>query len=172
MPFFDSPNKRNYFVGKGRLSFQEEGESDFRPLGNCSVFEVEPSITKLEHESDMEGIGKVDFVAVSKQACSGRIVMDEVTAENLALKFGGTVTTNSDGSKSFGNMNRSSISGVLKMVGSSQIGNQVDFIGDVTFTPSGAFGAISKEFATIEVSCDVLSDEDGNFGIWTFRPPT
>ena len=64
--------------------------------------------------------------------------------------------------------------GDIKVVGTNDIGQQVDFDATVSFVPSGEFRFITDEdeFSTIEIECEVQKDANGAFGVWTIRDET
>lgn len=162
-----SPSTDNYFVGKGTVSFKPDGSTAYRDLGNVSEFEVTPTVEKLDHYSSRAGIKSKDKSVIVTKSATVRIVMDEVTMENLALGMGGTVVTASDGSKSFGMLEGSAVEGSLKLTGTNDVGVKLNWVGDVSFTPSGSFNPITEEWGKIEVTGEVLVDANGKFGIWS-----
>lgn len=157
----------NYYVGKSIISWKKTGGGAFVDLGNVSECEFSFNINKLDHFSSRAGVKSKDKSVIIEKSATVRIVMDEITAENLALALGGTVTTASDGSKSFGLMLLNAQEGDLKIDGTNQIGKQVDWIGKVSFAPTGSFSPISDEWGTVEATGEILVDGSGNFGIFT-----
>ncbi|MGR9252742.1 phage tail tube protein [Rhizobium leguminosarum] len=167
-----SPNTLNYFIGKGIIKFTPAGGVQ-RDLGNAPEIEITPTIEKLDHFSSRSGVRKKDRTVVTEKGATIRIVLDEVTAENLALQLMGEVSTSTDGTKSFRIMSESEITGVIDFTGTNDVGNQVDMhLSNVSFGPSGSFNLISDEWGQIEITGDVLATEhtDGtsDFGLVTF----
>jgi hypothetical protein len=168
-----SPNVLLYSVLKGTVSFTPTDGSP-RDLGNAPEFELTPGIDKLDHFSSRAGTRKKDRSVVREQTLTARIVLDEWTAENLQMALmGGDTTTNTDGTKSFGIMAVSEITGALTFTGTNDIGSKVSLVlPNVSFTPSGSLNLISDEWGTIEVTADVLYDEEaGDFGTCTIEVP-
>ena len=88
-----APNILSYYVGTGIVTWKAVGASTFTDLGNVDVFEVSPTVTRLDHWNHrVGGIRKKDFAPVVQQACTCRITMDEFNAANLQMAFLGTVT--------------------------------------------------------------------------------
>jgi len=167
-----SPNTLNYFIGKGIIKFTPTGGS-IRDLGNAPEIELTPTIEKLDHFSSRAGVKKKDRTVVTEKGATIRIVLDEVTAENLSMQLMGEIATSTDGTKSFRIMSESEITGQIDFTGTNDVGNQVDVqLPNVSFGPSGSFNLISDEWGQIEITGDVLateySDGTSDFGLITF----
>ncbi|KEC73147.1 hypothetical protein RLPCCGM1_c1263 [Rhizobium leguminosarum bv. phaseoli CCGM1] len=167
-----SPNPLNYFIGKGIIKFTPTGGVQ-RDLGNAPEIEITPTIEKLDHFSSRSGVKKKDRTVVTEKGATIRIVLDEVTAENLAMQLMGEVSTSTDGTKSFRIMSVSEITGRIDFTGTNDVGNKVDIeLPNVSFGPSGSFNPISDEWGQIEITGDILATEytDGtsDFGLITF----
>lgn len=160
----------NYYIGKAIISWKAEGATAYTDLGNVPECEFSFNINKLDHFSSRTGVKSKDKSVIIEKAATVRLVLEEVTAENLALALGGTVTTNSDGSKSFGMMALNAQEGSLKIVGTNEVGNMVDWVGNVSFAPSGSFNPISDEWGSVEATGEILVDGSGQFGVFTIRP--
>lgn len=80
-----SPNTDNYYSGKGILKFKRDGATEYRDLGDCPSFELTPNVSRLEHYSSRAGIRIKDQSLISQRQLSVRVIMDEVTASNLAM---------------------------------------------------------------------------------------
>lgn len=87
-----SPNVDNYYSGKGIMKFKADGDSLYRDLGDCPSFEITPNVTRLDHFSSRAGIRTKDLSLISQRQMTLRVVMDEVTADNLAMALMGIVT--------------------------------------------------------------------------------
>jgi len=155
-----SPNALNYFIGKGTISFTPTGGSA-RDLGNAPEVELTPNITKLDHFSSRSGVRKKDRTVVTEKGMTLRIVLDELTVENLnMLLLGGTVTTNTDLSNSFQIFAESEITGAITFTGTNDVGNKVTMsLPSVSIQPSGSLGLISDEWGQIEITVEVLATE-------------
>jgi hypothetical protein len=166
-----SPNVANYRIGKGIISFKPDGQTTFRDVGNVPKFVYTPKIDKKEHFSSREGIKKKDFDAIVQVGATVKFTMEEVTPENLALFALSDVETNAGGDAVLRGLSKTEVKGTVKVEGTNDIGQKVDFIADVTFTPAGDFEFVtdSDNFSTIEVEADVLVDANGDYGVWTIR---
>lgn len=162
-----APSTDNYFIGKATLSFKKTGGADYVALGNVSECEISMNIEKLDHFSAMAGVKSKDKSVVISKAATIRMVMEELTIENMALAMGGTVATASDGTKSFGMLEGNAVEGSLKITGTNEIGPKYQWIGNVSFTPSGSFSPISDEWGSVEATGEVLVYGNGAFGVWT-----
>lgn len=154
-----SPNVLNYFVGKGVVKFTPTAGVQ-RDLGNAPEIEITPTIEKLDHFSSRSGVKKKDRSIVIEKGATIRIVLEEVTAENLAMQLMGTVATNTDGTKTFQIMSLAEITGQIDFTGTNDVGNQVDIVlPSVSFGPSGSFSPISDEWGSIEITGEILATE-------------
>ena len=98
------------------------------------------------------------------------MVMDEWTAENLAMALLGDVTTNVVGDKEIDIFSRNSFEGELKYEGTNEIGPQMDInLFRVVFKPGKSLNPISDEWGNIEVEGEALANALGKFGTWTVR---
>ena len=88
-----SPLVDMYYIGKGIVSIQLDGESTYRDIGNVPTFEFTPDITTLPHFSSRYGVRAKDLEVVTEKNASLNIVMDEFTYDNLMLTLMGEVTT-------------------------------------------------------------------------------
>lgn len=156
---------QNYFVGKGIVSFKKTGEDSYRDLGNVPEFTLNPTIEELEHFSAREGIKTVDRTVVLSRSAEVRMVMEEVTLENLELALLGEADESTPWRMEI--FATDAIEGALRLVGSNEVGRafQVD-LPSVTFLPGAEIPFITEEFGKIEVrgKCATV---DGSFGTVT-----
>lgn len=97
----DSPSTDNYFQGTGYALWTPTGGVQ-RDLGNIVECELTPSQDKLEHKKTRGGSKKTDFTQYNNQAMQIRIVLDEITAENLQLLLMSSApVASTDGTKTF-----------------------------------------------------------------------
>jgi len=166
-----SPDVQNYHIGKGIVSFQEEGGSTFTDLGNCPSFVYSPAVEKKEHFSSREGIKTKDFTAITQVGATVKFTLDEITATNLAFFALGDVDTTVPGTITINGLSKAEFTGDIKVVGTNDIGQHVDFTATVSFVPSGDFSFITDadDFSTIEIEAEVMKDTDGFFGVWTIH---
>lgn len=167
-----SPSTTNYFQGTGKLLWTPTGGSQI-DLGNIVECELTPSVDKLEHKKTRGGSKKTDFTQYNNQAVQIRIVLDEITAENLRLMFMSEVQNVGAGQNQIKLMSESVITGALEFVGDNNVGNTVHGVfPSVSFGPTGSFSPISgDDFGQIEITGDLLATEhtDGSsdFGTMT-----
>ena len=169
-----SPNVNNYHIGKGIVSFKEAGAGTYRDLGNAPSFVYTPTIEKLEHFSSREGVKTKDFTAVTQVAATIKVTLDEITGENLAYFALAEAGTDTDGNVTLSALTKTEFVGDIKVVGTNDIGQQVDFAATVSFIPDGDFSFITAEdeFTVLELTAEVQRDVSGNFGVWTVRDET
>ena len=140
----------------------------FRELGNVPEFEFTPEVTRLDHFSSMTGIKTKDKSVVTEKGGTLRIVMEELTAENLALALGGAVTQNTAGQDEIDILSEDAIAARVKFVGINDVGKKATWLFDrVEFAPSAAVNPISDEWMQFEISGGVLAVA-GSFGTVTF----
>jgi hypothetical protein len=163
-----SPDVQNYHIGKGVVSFTETGGS-LVDLGNCPSFVFSPTVEKKEHFSSREGVKTKDFTAVVSVAATVKFTLDEITAANLSFFALGDVDTTVPGAITINGLSKTEFTGELKVEGSNDIGQKIDWVGTVSFVPSGDFSFITDadDFSTIEIEAEVQKDADGYFGVWT-----
>jgi hypothetical protein len=166
-----SPSTTNYFQGTGYCKWTPTGGVQ-RDLGNIVECELTPAVDKLEHKSTRSGSKKTDFTQYNNQAVTIRLVLDEITAENLGLLLMSDVTENTD-SKELRIMSKNVIAGALTFTGTNNVGNKVSgSFPSVSFGPTGSFSPISgDDFGQIEVTGDLLAttytDGTSDFGTMT-----
>jgi len=165
------PNVANYHIGKGIVSFKEAGESTFVDLGNAPSFTYSPTVEKLEHFSSREGVRTKDFTAITQVGATITFTLDEITGYNLAFFALAEMQTGTSGHIVLTGLSKTEFTGQIKVVGTNDVGQQVDFTADVSFVPSGDFNFITDEdeFTVIEIEAEVQKDANGFFGIWTIR---
>src|SRR5262245_21624402 len=169
-----SPNVANYHIGKGIVSWKPTGDATFHDLGNAPQFTYAPTVEKLEHFSAREGVKVKDFTAITQVAATITIQLDEITAQNLALFALADVDLTTTGDVVMGGLTKTEFTGTIKVEGTNSIGQQVDFLCDVSLVPSGNFSFITSEdnFSILEITAEVQKDATGSFGVWTVRDET
>ncbi len=166
-----SPNVNNYHIGKGIVSFKETGQSTFTDLGNSPSFIYTPTVTKKEHFSSREGVRTKDFTAITEVGATVKFTLDEITGDNLSFFALAEISTDSSGNITLSGLSKAEFTGEIKVVGTNDIGQQVDFDATVSFVPSGDFRFITDadDFSTLEIEAEVQKDANGAFGVWTVR---
>lgn len=165
----DNPNTLNYYIGKGIVSFRKSGDSDFRDLGNASVFEVSPEIVQLAHFSSRTGVKTKDKTVTTEKGGKVNITLEEWSFENLRLALlGGNAELDSAGKNTFAIFGSDQIDGELKFVGTNDVGPryQID-IPNVAFIPGKTVNPISEGWGVLELVGDLLADSTGSFGTVT-----
>jgi hypothetical protein len=164
-----SPNVNNYHIGKGIVSFKATGGSTFTDLGNAPSFVYTPAVEKKEHFSSREGIKTKDFTAITQVGATVKFTLDEITGTNLAFFALATTDTTTPGQIKLSGLSKTEFTGDIKVVGTNEIGQMVDFTAAVSFVPSGDFSFItdSDDFSTIEIEAEVQKGSTGEFGVWT-----
>jgi hypothetical protein len=164
----NSPDIRNYTVGKGIVSFQKNGSGSFRDIGNCPGFEFTPSVEKLDHFSSRTGVKKKDRSVTVSTEGELKITMEEFSPENMALALMGDVDVDSTGRAQIEILSLGEITGKVKFVGTNDIGQQYTWLfTNVSFTPSSTLSPLSDEWGTIEITGETLADNTGSFGTVT-----
>src|SRR5580765_4349050 len=166
-----SPDVQNYHIGKGILSFKEVGGSTFTDLGNAPSFIYTPTVEKKEHFSSREGIKTKDFTAITQVGATIKVSLDEITGLNLSFFALGDIDTTTPGEATINGLSKAEFIGDIKVEGTNDIGQQVDFTATVSFVPAGDFSFItdSDDFTVIELEAEVQKGTDGFFGVWTVR---
>lgn len=169
-----SPNVQNYHIGKGIVSFKEAGAGVFTDLGNAPSFVYTPTIEKLEHFSSREGVRTKDFTAITQAGATVKFTLDEITGLNLSFFALAEEGTDTDGNITLAGLSKTEFTGDIRVVGTNDIGQQIDFLATVSFVPAGDFSFITAEdeFTVLEIEAEVQRDVNGAFGVWTVRDET
>jgi hypothetical protein len=159
-----SPDIRNYTIGKGLIYIKTSTDAQRRAIGNCPEFEFTPEIEKLEHFSAMSGVRERDRTVVLEKKGTLRIVIEEMTAENLRLALLGTLEDGSSGDQIIDIFSESQISAEVWFEGQNDVGPKWNYyFGRVDFIPSSGISLISDEWMTVELNGDVQK-VNGTFG--------
>lgn len=167
MSNYQSPDVRNYVIGKGSAYFTRAGGVR-RHMGNATVFEVEPTVEELDHFSSMSGVRTKDKVAVIEKSAVVRVTLEEFTVENLRLALlGGEATDNTSGDLTFDILDDEMAQGKLEFIGNNAVGPKINYeFPSVAFRPASALSAISEEWGSMELEGEVQA-VDGKFGTAT-----
>lgn len=176
-PTMHSPNVGNLQVGKGIVSFKKSGDADFRDMGNVTSMTITPEMDTLEHFSSREGVKKKDLVIILEKKGTVKVVMEEFTAQNLAIMVLGTYDEMAVGGPEVEIFSSTQVTGELKFVGTNDVGPKITVdLYNVSFTPSGDLQMISDEWNNMEVTADMLVAESGpnqgKFGVAKFTNVT
>lgn len=163
-----APNPDNYVVGKGRVYFQKEGApgdiEDYR-VGNVTEFESTPEVEKLEHFDDQQGTRSLDKSVVTSKRYTVRMIMEEWVPANMELMLMGTPDTSDPANVTIPIGSENTIRGHLRFVGTNDVGPKwtLDFP-EVEFAPEGSLNPISDEWGGLEVTGEIIVQDDGSFG--------
>ena len=87
-----SPNDDNYYSGKGIVYFSADGMT-WQDVGMTPTFEFNPQVGRLDHYSSRTGQRYKDKSIVTQRQATIRMVMEEWTADNLAMMMLGLENT-------------------------------------------------------------------------------
>ena len=169
-----SPSIQNYHIGKGIVLFKEDGAPAFVDLGNAPSFVWSPTVNKKEHFTSREGVNTKDFTAITQTGATIKLTLDEINPANLSMFTLGEVGTDTDGNVTVAAFKKTEIAGIIKVIGTNDIGQQVDYTGRVSVNPSGDFSFITDadDFSKLEIECECQRGDAGDFGIFTVRENT
>ena len=165
-----APSTDNYSIPTGYATFHPEGGSLY-DLGNIVNFSISNEITSKDHFKSRGGRRTKDKTIITQTGATITFTLDEITAKNIALFALGEVVTDSEGVVTIEGLSKTDFKGTLKIVGDNDVGTQVDWEGEVSFTPSGDFNFIqdNDDYNTIEVTANVEEHDVLGFGLWTIR---
>lgn len=154
----------NTFIGKGIVKVKLTGAAVYRDIGEVPELEFSMTVNKLDYFSNRSGVRTKVRSVVTEKSATLRIVMSELTFDNMALALMGS-TEDSPAADQIGILSEDSITGAVRFVGTNSVGAKVQLDFDnVLFTPSGSFNPISDEWGQLEVSAEVLANAAGSFG--------
>jgi hypothetical protein len=91
-----TPSTANLYLGAGEIWFNRFDSSgnktQWRHLGNCSKFELDPNVNTVEKYSSMSGARGLLSRAVVQTGASVSLTLNEFDPENVALAFLGATT--------------------------------------------------------------------------------
>jgi hypothetical protein len=156
----NSPSPLNYYQGSGNLYWTPDGGVE-RHVGNATKFEVGIEITTVEHNERMTASRAVDRTFITATKANWSATLEEITPENLALAFLGSVTTNSDSNKVMSALATTALRGALRFVGTNDVGSKFEVnVANAQITPSGSFDFLGENLGALELE-----------GIGTGTPP-
>ncbi len=162
-----SPSTDNLTIYAGILYFSLDEGVTWRDLGEASQFDIVVDDDEtLQYFSKRSGVRTLVKEVVTKKAARVEFTLNEITGVNLALGLGGTLITNTDGTKTFGLKENNVISGMLRITGASEVGNIVSWEGTVDIRPRGTMSLLAEEWAEIAMTGSITADENGAFGIF------
>lgn len=165
-----APNPDNYIVGKGRLYFLPNtvgGTPDIMdyPVGNVTEFELTPTVEKLDHFSSMTGVKAKDKSVTTSRGYTARVVMEEWTPANMRLMLAGAPDVSNLAAVTINIGSEADVTGRLLFVASNDVGPKWTFdLPEVQFSPTGSLNPISDEWGNMEITGEVLVQDDNTFG--------
>lgn len=160
-------NPDNYVVGKGKVYFNPTGAGDILdfPVGNVTEFELTPNLEKLDHFSSMTGTKSKDKSIVLQKGYAVRMVMEEWNPANMRLMLMGIPDVSDLTEVIIPIGSENSVTGHLRYVGTNDVGPKWTFdLPDVEFSPTGSLNPISDEWGGMEVTGEILVQDDASFG--------
>jgi hypothetical protein len=161
-------------IGKGVVTFDRLDDAGLptgaRAVGNAPVFSLGVAVEKKEHFSSQGGTKTKDLTVVLSAGMTGKLTLEELSAENIAAWGFGEVSGND-----IILLSKTSVQGALECVGTNDVGQKLYVkLWKVALTPSADFNLIGEDFSTLEFDVEVLSDVDGHpaspYGIITPIP--
>lgn len=168
MPISNGVDIDNTFIGKGIVKFMKRDDVDFRDLGECPEFEFTMTVDPLDYFSSRSGIRTKVRTVTKEKSANLRIVMSELSADNLALYLMGEATADVTPGTSYtiDIFELTEILGSIRFVGTNDVGAKVQFdFPNVSIRPSASFSPISEEWGQMEITAEVLADDTGSFGV-------
>ena len=74
-----------------------------------------------------EGVKTKDFTAITQVGATIKVTLDEITGENLAMFALGEIDTTTPGAAVISGLSKAEFKGDIKVTGTNDIGQQVDF---------------------------------------------
>jgi len=136
-------DNKHYTVPKGKLLFLPNGETGYLDLGNCSEFNVDITVEKLDHYSSRQGLKVKDKSIANQIEGKASFTLDEMHTSNLALFFmTDTVTPNTQSLATGTSLNITApIAGRVYFLGATNVSSVV-----VTSNPSGTTFAVTTDY--------------------------
>lgn len=161
-------NINNYLVGKGILTFKMNTpvvDSIARDLGNISKISALVKPTTLDHYTQRNGKKLKDLSVVIQTDVTLAWTMDEMSAENMALYLMGPIGNSPPHHVVINIAQYSQIIGEFIFTGKNDVGPRWTVtLPNVSIQPAKALDMIGDTWADMDMTGDVLVDEDGNFG--------
>lgn len=147
-----SANVAEYYVGKGIVTIQPDGEVTWFDVGNVPEFEFTPTVEELEHFSSRSGLRTRDLTIVLERGGDLRMMMEEWTSFNMQIILLGEEVITAD-LHQIEIMSLGQYSAAVRFQGQNTVGPKWNFhFHKVDFLPSGSLNPISEEWANMEVT--------------------
>jgi hypothetical protein len=165
-----APDINNYFIAKGYVKFSADGGTVWTHLGNAPEVEWTPNLDMLDHFNAMAGVRSKDRRVIREKSATVRIVLEESNPFNLGLALMGDVTTGTPPAPTTIDIfSLAEITGALLFVGQNDVGPRTQYYWpNISITPSSSINLISEEWASMEITAEVLIDATGSFGTATW----
>lgn len=144
----------NYQIPSGIVYFREAGQSAWRDIGNVPKLTLKALIETLEHKSSRDGNRSVDIIVDVSKDIEVAFTAEEITPENLAMFWLGTLDTNSDAEDVVTMLSGSSLTGDLKFEGAENSRGPVYtyLITNLKLVPQDAQDLIADSFTSLSFS--------------------
>lgn len=91
------PDPTNYWLGRGKILLGKLGTNgkpyDMRHVGNCKSLTLSSEVETLPHQNSRSGVKVIDREVLVSQQFNVRLVLDELSFDNLALALSGETST-------------------------------------------------------------------------------
>lgn len=150
-----------YSIGKGILyigtwsgTTPPNDPAGYEDVGNCTSFEVEPMVERLEHYSSRTGYRTRDKYPIIETKYTITFDLDEVAAKNLAKYLQGTLSD-----PDIYALEAADVEYAVKFVSDNPTGpNQTWRFWRCVLSPNGAMQLIGDEWAIMSFTGEGLSD--------------
>lgn len=153
-------------IGKGIVYFSPDNESNYRDLGFVPSFSITADITEKDYISAREGIATVALTITTKLKNTVKLRIDSINADNLAMFAMADVEDDTDGTAVLLSLSKTRFVGYLKVVGTNDVGNKINWIAKVTMRPSGDFNLISdgEDITGFDLEATVIRTDAYEYG--------
>lgn len=77
--------EKAYTIGKGKVLFKQDGQTNYADLGNSPDFKFTVKSEKKDHSSQRSGFAVVDDSALLSQTAEGSLTLDDLMDENMKM---------------------------------------------------------------------------------------
>lgn len=153
----------------GIIRLKKAGEASYQDVGEYAQFDITPNITTINYKSRKQGTRKLVREDVTEEEANFTLVVNSISARNLAMGMGGVVTNVAAGHDRVTLMETSSTTADLQFEGTNDVGQQIDFHGTVQFRPGETFSLAQDEYTAMSLSGQMVANIAGHFGTWDVR---
>lgn len=165
-----TPDVANLSLFKGIAKFMENGETEYRDLGECSAFTTSMSADVMTYQSRRHSSRVPVKTQTVGKTLDVSFTLSEAASENLAIWAMGDI----EGSPGFISIGtKSEVRGALRLVGTNEVGKayQLD-LPDVSLSPDGDLSWLTdNDWSEMKIKGTANADPvSGSFG--TIHPIT